>query len=114
MHDGKALGLILNQVPRSCRKVLADGAYDGKAYWEMINLRGATALIPSPKNARIHHQDEGRSDAVRIMRALGRSLWGKLTGYSQRSLVEAPFSPMKKLFGSQLFSRRIKAQRVEN
>ena len=70
-------------------------------------------MIPPPKNARIHHMDPGRDDAVRIIRGLGRSLWGKLTGYSQRSLVEAVFSRMKRLFGSRLFSKRSDAQKVE-
>ena len=37
-----------------------------------------------------------------------------ITGYSQRSLVEAAFSRMKRLFGSRLFSKKIDAQRVEN
>ncbi|MCP5468953.1 MAG: transposase [Chlamydiales bacterium] len=30
IHDSEALGPILDQVPRSCKAVLADGAYDGK------------------------------------------------------------------------------------
>ena len=56
---------------------------------------------------------------IRIIRGLGgdktaRSLWGKLTGYSRRALVETAFSRMKRLFGDRLFSKRFEAQSVEN
>lgn len=114
MHDGKALDSLLDQVPKSVKQVLADGAYDGRASREVISKRGARASIPPPKNAWIHNKDRDRDDAIRIIRSLGRSLWGKLVGYSQRSLVEAVFSRMKRLFGSRLFSKRFDAQKIEN
>jgi hypothetical protein len=44
----------------------------------------------------------------------GRSLWGKLTGYSRRSLVEAAFSRKKRLFGDRFFSQHLEKQRVES
>lgn len=44
---------------------------------------------------------------------IGRSLWGKLTGYSRRSLAETAFSRLKKLFGPGFFSREEARQIVE-
>ena len=85
VHDGQALKPLLNQVPRSLKKVLADGAYDGKSFRKLISQREAQPLIPPPKNARLHNRDLNRDAAIQIIRALGgdkraRSLWGKLTG----------------------------------
>ena len=72
IHDGEALGTVLSQVPRSIKSILADGAYDGKRCRDMIKSKGAEALIPPPKNARIHNKDSGRDDAIRIIRRLKR------------------------------------------
>jgi len=43
-----------------------------------------------------------------------KSLWGKLTGYSRRALVETTFSRMKRLFAERLFSKIIEKQIIEN
>ena len=39
VHDGQPLGPILAQVPGSCKRVLADGAYDGKVCRNLIKLK---------------------------------------------------------------------------
>ena len=119
VKDGKVTEALLNQVPRSVRKVLADGAYDGQHSREEIRKRGAQALIPPPRNARCWGKDQNRDDAVKVIRALGgdkeaKSLWGKLIGYSRRSLVETTFSRMKRLFGERLFSKIFDKQIIEN
>ena len=71
------------------------------------------------KNSRVWGRDVDRDDAVRIIRGFGgdrkaKSLWGKITGYSRRALVEATFSRMKRLFGDRLFSKDTEKQVVEN
>ena len=119
VHDGKVTQNLLDQVHESVGLVLADGAYDGQNSRKAIKNKKAKALIPPPKNARIRGKDPNRDDAIRIIRGLGgdvqaRSLWGKLTGYNQRSLVETTFSRMKGLFGSRLFSKTTERQKVEN
>lgn len=119
IHDGKALGPLLTKVPNSVKQVLADGAYDGKECRKKIRDKGAIALIPPPMNARVRNLDLSRDDAIKIIRGLGgdkaaRSLWGKLVGYSRRSLVETAFSRMKRMFGARLFSKRFDSQRIEN
>lgn len=117
--DGKMTRSLLNEVHGSPKWVLADGAYDDRESRKEVKRRKAKALIPPPKNARLHGTDEDRDDAIRIIRGLGgekeaKSLWGKLTGYSTRSLVETAFSRMKRLFGERLFSKISEKQEIEN
>jgi hypothetical protein len=119
MKDGKALKTLLDQVKDPLANVIADGAYDERAAREEIRKRNAKALIPPPRNARLHGTDPNRDDAVLIIRGLGgdkmaKSIWGRLTGYSIRALVETAFSRMKRLFGERLFSKIPEKQEVEN
>jgi len=109
-HDGEVLDHLLTKTPKSVNTVLGDGIYDGLKYRKRIKRHGAKALVPPPRHARIRLRDPDRDEAVMLIRGLGgdtnaRSLWGKLTGYSQRALVENTFSRMKKMFGASLFSK---------
>ena len=118
VHDGKVIGDLLDQTPFA-KQVLADGAYDGTKTRQAITDRGALALIPPPINGRVRGKDPNRDDAIKLIRGLGggkeaRSLWGKLTGYSKRAIVESAFSRMKRLFGPKFFSKRFDSQEVES
>ena len=44
---------------------------------------------------------------------LAREIWGKLTGYSRRALVETSFSRLKRLYGERFFSKKVETQKVE-
>ena len=119
IKDGQMTGSLLKQVPGSLELILADGAYDDRESRKEVKKKKAKALIPPPKNARLRGVDEDRDNALRIIRGLGggkegKSLWGKLTGYSMRSLVETAFSRMKRLSGERLFSKISDSQEVEN
>jgi hypothetical protein len=119
IHDGESLGVLLPKTPKSVKTVLGDGIFDGQRYRERIKRHGAKALVSAPRHARITHRDPDRDEAVKLIRGLGkdtnaRSLWGKLTGYSQRALVENTFSRMKRMFGASLFSKKFDNQIVEN
>ncbi len=119
VSDSKVLKTLLGDIKEPLDTVIADGAYDDREAREEIRKRKAKALIPPPSHARVHGADTDRDDATLIIRGLGgdkkaRSLWGKLTGYSFRALVEAFFSRMKRLFGERLFSKRTDKQLVEN
>jgi hypothetical protein len=98
--------------------VIADGAYDRPSVREAIRMKKARALIPPPKNARYGQTDEERDVAIAQIKGLGgdkqaKSLWGKLTGYSRRALIETAFSRMKGFFGDKLYSRKTDNQIVE-
>ena len=42
-----------------------------------------------------------------------KRIWGKLTGYSKRALVETAFSRLKMVYGEKFFSRKFAHQEVE-
>lgn len=117
--DSSMAGKLLDAVPGKVKEVLADGAYDRSSSREAIRKKRAKALIPPPKNARYQGTESDRDQAIAIIRGLGgdkeaRSIWGKLSGYSQRVLVETAFSRLKRLFGDRLFSKSIEKQQIEN
>lgn len=119
VDDGKAFPDVIDQVPNRVDTVIGDGAYDDREVREIIKRRGGTALIPPPKNAICHRTDPGRDDAVLAIRGFGgdkiaKSIWSKLSGYSQRALVETSFSRHKKIFGDRFFSRTRERQKVES
>ena len=83
-----------------------------------MEKKGAKALIPPRKNATWRPGMNERNQAIGERKGLsldevGISLWGKLTGYSRRALVETAFSRMKGLYGPMFYSRKPSAQRVE-
>ena len=110
---------LLNQIVGSINTIIGDGAYDRSNAREAIRQRRSKALIPPPRNARYKGIKDDRDEALSIIEGFGgdeqaRSLWGKLTGYSYRALVETAFSRMKRLFGDRLFSKIPEKQAVEN
>ena len=116
--DSKMVKPLLEKTPKGVEIVKADGAYDKQHSREAIRNKGAIPLVPPPKNAILHGIDRERDDAICAIRGLGggiegRSLWGKLTGYSYRSLVETAFSRFKRLFSGRLFSQTFGRQMVE-
>ena len=101
--DCQMVEALLDQTPNELKEVIADGAYDGYRTRESIRKRKAKGLIPPPKNARVKRKDRERDRAILEIMGLGgdkkaRSLWGKLTGYSRRALVETAFSRYKRVF----------------
>jgi IS5 family transposase len=108
---------LIRKCPKSTKVVIGDGGYDTKRCREAIQSKGAQDLIP-PRRTATSRGDTNRDRAVRELKGLGgdllgRSIWGKLTGYSRRALVETGFSRHKQLFGSGLYSRTQDRIRVE-
>jgi len=108
---------IIQKLPRSTKAVLGDGGYDTKNCREAIRDIGATDLIPPRKSSRLSNLGR-RNQSLLEIKGLGgdlvaREIWGKLTGYSKRSLVETAFSRMKRLFGERFYSQKMETQKVE-
>jgi hypothetical protein len=85
VDDRKALPQVMQQVKCRPKTVIGDGAYD----------------------------------AIQVIRAFGgdkaaKAIWGKLSGYSRRALVETTFSRYKKMFGERAFSRTQERVVLEN
>lgn len=119
ISDSNLVDSLLNEIDGDIDEVKADGAYDKQSSRNSIKKRGAKPVIPPPRNARLRYDKAERDDAVLQIMGLGndahaRSLWGRLTGYSKRVLVETFFSRYKRLFGGRLFSKTSDRQRVEN
>jgi hypothetical protein len=119
VDDGKAFLEVMKQVKGRPKNVIGDGAYDDCDVRDWIRKRGGNSLIPPPSNGVCHGTDFERDDAIKVIRAFGgdkiaKSIWGKLSGYSRRALVETTFSRYKKMFGERAFSRTQERMVVEN
>jgi len=117
--DSKMTSKLLSQLKHRPRQVMADGAYDKANARNEIRKIKAQEIIPPPRNAKYHGKNDARDRAVLEILGLGndklaRSIWGKLTGYNQRVLVETAFSSLKRLFGDRFFSRTRERQKVES
>lgn len=119
VDDGKAFPKLIQQIRGRPRTVIGDGAYDDRDVRDLIRAKGGKGLIPPPSNAVCHGTDLERDEAIQVIRAFGgdktaKSIWGKLTGYSRRALVETAFSRYKKMFGERAFSRTQERIVLEN
>ena len=119
VDDGKAFPKVVQQVRGRPKTVIGDGAYDDRDVRDLIRKKGGKGLIPPPSNAVCHGTDLERDDAIKVIRAFGgdkvaKSIWGKLSGYSRRALVETTFSRYKKMFGERAFSRTQERIVLEN
>lgn len=117
--DGKAFPEVFSQVNSRVKTVIGDGSYDDQSVRDLVRKRGGKALVPPPKNAVCRGKDLDRDRAILDIRAFGgdkiaKSIWGKLSGYSRRSLVETTFSRYKKMFGERAFSKTWERLVVEN
>jgi len=109
---------IIEKLPKSIKTVMGDGGYDTKHCRKVIEKVGARELIPPRRNSKISRDLERRNRALLEIKGLGgdnlaREIWGKLTGYSRRALVETSFSRLKRLYGERFYSKKMETQRVE-
>ena len=116
--DCKVGPKIITNLPKSVDTVIGDEGYDTKRCRQAIHQTGAKELIPPRKNGRLSPALVARNNAVLEIKGLGgdqlaREIWGKLTGYSRRTLAETSFSRLKRLYGERFFSKKMKTQKVE-
>jgi hypothetical protein len=117
--DAAMVPSLLEQVDRPIQGAGADGAYDRRAVYEALDRRGARAVIPPRRDAKIqrHGNSSGprlaRDENLRRIRQIGRKAWKEESGYHRRSLGETAMSRMKALFGGGVSSRRMAQQATE-
>src|SRR2546430_12180225 len=117
--DDDALPDLLLQVPGEIRQVSADGAYDKRRCYDALAARGAMAVIPPRRDAKIwqHGKCAGapwqRDENLRAIRRRGRRRWKQDAGYHRRSLAETTFFRCKTIFGPMLRSRDFPQQATE-
>ena len=117
--DGEVLEDILAQVEHEIDQVSTDGAYDHCHCYDEIDARGAKAVIPPRKNAKIwqHGNCKGtphpRDENLRYIRKHGRQRWKRDSGYHRRSIAETTMFRLKTIFGGKLSARNFDHQAVE-
>jgi hypothetical protein len=106
---------LLKAVEGEVVEVLGDGAYDFEACHRAIYERGARAVIPPRKRARVRAGPEfkDRNEAVERVREVGKAQWKKEAGYHRRSLVETAMMRLKSLFSDRLKARQWRRQEAE-
>lgn len=113
--DRRELPALLKAVEGDVSEVLGDGAYDFEVCHRAIYERGARAIIPPKKGARVrakpHFRD--RDEAVVRSRQVGKEEWKKESGYHRRSLVETAMMRLKTLFSDKVKAREWKRQQTE-
>lgn len=116
--DAPVLPDLLDQIApqEKIARVTADGAYDTRSCHDAIAARGAVAIIPPRKNARLWKPTskgaKARNDALRSSKRLGRALWRNWSGYHRRSRVEAKMNCIKQL-GQRLMAKAFDRQVAE-
>ena len=119
VSDDAALPDILAQVEGAISQVSADGAYDKRHCYDALAERGAIAVIPPRRDAKIwqHGNCAGapwqRDENLRAIRQKGRRRWKQDSGYHRRSLAETTFFRCKTLFGPTLHARTFPRQATE-
>src|SRR5262249_21770923 len=117
--DDAVLPDLVAQVQGEIRQVSADGAYDKRACDDALAARGATAVMPPRRDAKIWQHGQGpgapwqRDGNLPAIRRLGRRRWKEQAGYPRRSLAETTFFRCKTLFGPRVHARAFPQQATE-
>ncbi len=113
--DRRAVPGLLSEVEGEVVEVLGDGAYDFHDCYTAIHARGALAVIPPKKRARVRGGPEfgDRDAAVLRGREVGREEWKREAGYHRRSLAETAMMRLKTIFSERLKAREWKRQVTE-
>jgi IS5 family transposase len=117
--DAEMVPPLLEQVENPVASAAADGAYDRRSVYEALEKRGAKAVIPPRRDAKVrrHGNTSGprlaRDENLRRIRKIGRAAWKGESGYHERSLVETAMFRMKTIFGDGVSSREQARQATE-
>jgi hypothetical protein len=113
--DRKAPPGLLGAVEGEVAEVLGDGAYDFQDCYRAIRERGARAVIPPKKRARMRGGPEFRDRDAAVLRGreVGRDEWKKEAGYHRRSMAETAMMLIKTIFSDKLKAREWRRQETE-
>jgi len=117
--DGQLLADLLEQVEAELSQVTGDGGYDDRQCYDAIGGRGARAVIPPQKGARIWQhgnskaERHARDENVRSIRRDGRAKWKREMKYHRRSLAETTMFRLKMIFGERVGARSFDGQAAQ-
>ena len=116
VSDAEVLADLLATVPGKIAQVSADGAYDQRKCYDVLNQQGAKGAIPPRKGARIwqHGNSQAerhvRDENLRRIRQVGRKAWKRERNYHRRSLAETQVFRFKTIFGDRVQTRQVDNQ----
>lgn len=115
VHEKEKLPDLLAQIEEEMVQVSADTGYDYQTCYQAIAAKGARAVIPPRRNARVWNngQVDNRDDNLRRIAKVGRRVWKQESGYHQRSLAETGMFRLKKIFGPALSAHSLERQQTE-
>jgi len=112
IHDTALLKKALLRCNKRKGVVLIDGIADSARCYELSQKHNKKLITPPSRKAIIRKEEiyEDRNQALRAIKGLGgdeiaRSIWGKLSGYSKRVLVESKIAAWKQMLGANLKSK---------
>lgn len=108
--DSEALPTLLNPLRRKVHSVSADGAYDTKKCYEVLQNKGYKPLIPPRKNAGYWEEGHPRNEVVDALKNDSLAQWKTDSGYHDRSISETAMSRYKGLTSGTLSLRCYNAQ----
>jgi len=117
--DANFVAPMLAQIDAPISRAALDTAYDHHAVHALLAERGAVALIPPRKVAKINRHGNcagpptQRDEIIRAIRRSGRARWKRDSGYHMRSLAENAMYRQKTIFGANLRNRRFQNQQTE-
>lgn len=117
--DGQVLPDLLAQLDEEIKQVSGDGGYDKRNCYDAIRAKGARAVIPPQKNARIWQHGNtkrerlARDENVRACRQKGRAAWKRESGYHRRSLSETQMFRLKTVFSERVSARLFAGQATQ-
>ena len=116
VSDDEVLEDILDGVEGEIEAVSADGAYDKRKCYEVIEQRGARGNIPPRRDAQYWEQEgeaHQRNQNLSRIEAIGRAEWKRESGYHRRSLSETTMFRLKVIFGNTCSRRTFDNQATE-
>ena len=121
LSDDAVVKEILDQIEATLLSCAADGAYDKRKVYQVLQAHSPEVeiLIPPRKNACIwqhgNSKDERlkRDENLRYIRKHGRQPWKQDSGYHIRSLAETIMFRLKTIFADKLSTRLLETQTTQ-
>jgi len=121
ISDDAVVKDMLAQIEQTLLSCAADGAYDKRRVYNVLNEHSPEVeiLIPPRKNARIWQHGNSkeerlkRDENLRYIRKHGRQQWKEDSSYHIRSLAETTMFRLKTIFGDKLSARLLEIQTTQ-
>ena len=121
-RDATRVPALLRQIQAPLASATADSAYDKEAVYEAIEAhspgRRTRVVIPPQRNATLSQNSntamQERDRHIRAIERHGRREWYKLSGCTERSMVENAVYRYKAIIGPEMRARTLARQRVEH